>query len=101
MTSGVREMKILVIGGTYFVGRVFVLIAAKREDAQLTLLNRGRYSLGRQDIREIRCDRHDAAGMEAALRDTEWDAVVDFCAYEPDDIASVLRIPGFRTGVTS
>ena len=90
-------MKVLVIGGTYFVGRVFVLTASRREDISLTLLNRGRYRLGREGIRELRCDRHDAAGMEQALKDTRWDAVVDFCAYEPGDIETIFRLPGFQT----
>ena len=33
--------KILVIGGTYFAGRVFAMVASKL-DYELTFLNRGR-----------------------------------------------------------
>ncbi|MBQ6622282.1 MAG: NAD-dependent epimerase/dehydratase family protein [Mogibacterium sp.] len=89
-------MKVLVLGGTYFVGRVFVQVAAKQEDLSLTLLNRGRYSMGKAEIREIRCDRHDRPAMEQALSGTAWDAVVDFCAYEPGDLETVFQIPGFH-----
>ena len=91
------NLNVLVIGGTYFVGRVFALAASRKEDITLTLLNRGRYSLGRDSVREIRCDRHDEKGLRAALGKTTWDAVVDFCAYEPGDIEMILHLPGFRT----
>ena len=45
--------KILVIGGTYFTGRVFTIVAA-REGHELTLVNRGRYSLARPGVTEYR-----------------------------------------------
>lgn len=89
-------MDVLVIGGTYFAGRVFTLTASRREDMSLTLLNRGRYSLDRETVREIRCDRHDTETLGKALKDTRWDAVADFCAYEPGDVRSIFRVPGFH-----
>ena len=88
-------MNILVIGGSYFAGRVFVLMAAKKEEFSLTLLNRGRYSLNLDRVREARCDRHDQEKLEELLNNTSWDAVVDFCAYEPVDVSGILNIPGF------
>ena len=54
--------KILVIGGSYFAGRVFTMVASNQ--CELTLINRGRYSMSRYpDVQEIRCDRHDAAAL--------------------------------------
>ena len=82
--------KILLIGGTYFAGRVFAMIASQN-GYSLSFINRGRYSmefLG--NVKEYRCDRHDAAGL-SAIPFGEYDAVVDFCAYEPGDCASLLK----------
>ncbi len=80
--------KILVIGGTYFAGRVFTMIASATNE--LTLLNRGRYSMTHYpNVREYRCERHDAAAL-AALPAADYDAVVDFCAYAPGDIESLV-----------
>ena len=79
--------KILVIGGSYFAGRVFTMVASNQ--CELTLINRGRYSMSRYpDVREIRCDRHDAAALRA-LPPADYDAVVDFCAYAPGDIETL------------
>ncbi len=79
--------KVLVVGGSYFAGRVFTMIAAS--ECELTLLNRGRYSMTRYPgVTELRCDRHDAAAL-AALPAADYDAVVDFCAYAPGDIETL------------
>lgn len=79
--------RVLVIGGSYFAGRVFTMVAAA--DCGLTLLNRGRYSMTRYPgVTELRCDRHDAAAL-TALPAAEYDAVVDFCAYAPGDVETL------------
>lgn len=80
-------MKILVIGGSYFYGRVFVMLAAKEHD--VTVVNRGTYSMEGAGVRQIKGDRRDA-DLWKGLRE-DFDAVVDFCAYERGDIAGVLR----------
>lgn len=80
--------KVLVIGGSYFAGRVFTMVASP--ECELTLLNRGRYSMTRYPgVTEYRCDRHDDAAL-AALPPAEYDAVVDFCAYAPGEIESLI-----------
>lgn len=87
-------MKILVLGGSYFYGRVFTMLAAKNHE--ITVLNRGTYSMESFGVKQIKGDRHDekVLGQLAAL-DTEFDAVVDFCGYEPGDVASVVEhLPG-------
>ena len=89
---------ILVIGGTYFIGRIFARLAARTGNYLLHTVNRGRYPLKDDGITQITCDRHDTETLARLLRGKEWDAVVDFCAYEPGDISSLLQtIPG-RTG---
>lgn len=80
-------MKLLVAGGSYFYGRVFVMLAAKEHE--VTVLNRGTYSVAQLGAREIRGDRREAAVWAACRED--YDAVVDFCAYEKGDIARALE----------
>lgn len=84
-------MKILVIGGSYFFGRVFVMLAAKEQD--ITVVNRGTYSVAELGAKQIRGDRKDAALWKSIEGD--YDCIVDFCAYEKGDIARVLEnLPG-------
>lgn len=83
-------MRILVIGGTQFVGRHFV--EAARERHELTLFHRGKTNRGLFDgVPEILGDRD---GGLSALGDHEWDVVVDMCGYVPRlvrDSAEFLR----------
>ena len=75
--------RVLVIGGSYFAGRVFAMIAAREAGWSLTLENRGTYSMGHlPNLREFRCDRRASAGLRA-LPAEHSDAVVDFCASNP------------------
>ncbi len=84
-------MKILVIGGSYFFGRVFVMLAAKEHE--VTVVNRGTYSVAELGAGQIKGDRRDAALWRSVADD--YDCVVDFCAYEKGDIARVLEnMPG-------
>jgi nucleoside-diphosphate-sugar epimerase len=92
-------MKILVLGGSYFYGRVFVMAASgavksdRREIAgdacEITVFNRGTYSMEAYGVKQVTGDRHDAAALQECRE--EYDAVVDFCAYEPGDIRFVLE----------
>lgn len=87
-------MKILVLGGSYFYGRVFIMLAAKKHE--ITVLNRGTYSMEDFGVKQIEGDRHDekVLGQLASLK-TGFDAVVDFCGYAPGDVASVVKyLPG-------
>ncbi len=80
-------MKILVIGGSYFLGRVFVMQAAGVHE--ITLVNRGTYSMEEWGVRQIKGDRRDKALWQGCSGD--YDVIVDFCAYEKGDIAGVLH----------
>ena len=83
-------MKILVLGGSYFYGRIFTMLAAKKHE--ITVLNRGTYSMEDFGVKQIKGDRHDDKVLEQlAALDTEFDAVVDFCGYTPGDVASVVE----------
>jgi len=82
--------KILVIGGSYFMGRVFVILASRTGEFDITVVNRGRFKLNLERVSQIHFDRHDTDSVRNMLPDTEYDAVVDFCAYEPGDISSFV-----------
>lgn len=83
-------MKILVLGGSYFYGRVFTMLAAKEHE--LTLLNRGTYSMSEFGVTHLKGDRHDR-NILGQLKESrmEFDAVVDFCGYTPGDIRILLE----------
>lgn len=83
----VTGMNLLVIGGSYFYGRVFVMEAVKEHT--VTVLNRGTYSMQEFGVKEIRGDRHDAAVL--AQCSEAYDAVIDFCAYEAGDVDLAVR----------
>ena len=86
---------VLVLGGSYFLGRIFCTLASRLGDMELTLVNRGRYPMTHlPHLREFHCDRHDPAAL-SRLPEADYDAVVDFCAYSPGDISSLLdNLPG-------
>lgn len=81
-------MKILVIGGTYFLGRVFTEMAAKSNE--ITLINRGTHPCSVPDATVFHLDRHDKEAL-AALPDIHYDSVVDLCAYAPGDIRLIFE----------
>lgn len=71
-------MKLLVLGGTLFVGRHFVE-AALKSGHDLTLFNRGKS--GTPPFPKLPTIHGDRALDLARLGEGPWDAVVDFCGY--------------------
>lgn len=69
-------MKLLVLGGTRFVGRA-VIQAAIASGWSVTALNRGVTDETPAEVAMIRADRTDPAGLHAALGSGTWDAVID------------------------
>lgn len=86
--------KVLVLGGTYFTGRVFTMMAVKA-GYSLALINRGRFSMKKfGEIMEYHFDRHDLDALRS-MPPQDYDAVIDFCGYEPGDVKSALEnLPG-------
>lgn len=87
-------MNLLVIGGSYFYGRVFVMEAVKEHT--VTVLNRGTYSMKEFGAKEIKGDRHSAEVM--ALCTEDYDAVIDFCAYEAGEVEETIKNVSGRIG---
>jgi 2'-hydroxyisoflavone reductase len=68
--------RVLVIGGTLFIGRAQVDRLLARGD-EVVLMHRGRGTPFGDRVREIRCDRNDVAALASALRDERFDLVFD------------------------
>ena len=85
-------MRLLVLGGTRFVGRHLVE-AALRGGHAVTLFNRGTSAPGLfPGVETLTGDR---AGDHAALAGGSWDAVVDVSAYRPESVrAAAARLRG-------
>jgi nucleoside-diphosphate-sugar epimerase len=74
-------VRVLILGGTLFLGRHLVEAALGRGD-EVTIFNRGRTSpVLYPDVEHLRGDRN--AGDLEALRGGSWDAVVDTSARVP------------------
>lgn len=83
-------MRILIIGGTRFLGRALVDSAVRRQH-RVTLFNRGRSNPEIfPGLEHIRGDRD---GDLDALSGRTWDAVIDTCGYAPRIVrASAARL---------
>lgn len=68
--------KVLVLGGSYFVGRKLVEYLAEH-GYEVTVLNRGTRSLSVEGVQQICCDRNDGEGMKCALAGKRFDYVID------------------------
>ena len=94
-------MRVLVLGGTKFLGRAFVEAALER-DHELTLFNRGETNAALfPDVEQLRGDR---TGDLAPLAGRRWDAVVDPSGYVPAVVgasATLLRDSGLYVFVSS
>lgn len=82
-------MRVLILGGTLFVGRHLVEAALARGD-EVTLLNRGRTNPDLfPDVEHLRGDRD---GDLAALRGRTWDVVIDPSARIPRWVRTTLEL---------
>lgn len=75
-----RPLRLLILGGTRFIGPHFVEAALARGH-QVTLFNRGRTNPGRvKNVESLQGDRN---GQLEALKGRQWDAVFDTSAFVP------------------
>lgn len=89
-------MRILVIGGTRFIGPRLVprLIAAGHRVAVLTRGNNPADFPGLAT--HLKVDRTDAGAFKAAVTAEPWDVVIDTVAYGPAEVESVIDALGGR-----
>jgi 2'-hydroxyisoflavone reductase len=90
-------MKLLVLGGTHFVGRAIVE-AALADGMDVTALNRGRSTIPGVTVRTLLADRTDPAALRAALGNGEWDAVIDTWSGAPQAVATACEALKDRVG---
>jgi nucleoside-diphosphate-sugar epimerase len=77
-------MRVLVLGGTVFLGR-HVTAEALSRDHDVTLFHRGRHGIDLfPEAEHVLGDR---GGDLAPLRGRAWDAAIDTSGYEPADVA--------------
>jgi len=76
----IRPLKILVLGGTRFIGLHMTALALERGHT-LTFFNRGKTKADRYpEVERIKGDRN---GEIDGLKDREWDVVIDNSGYVP------------------
>jgi 2'-hydroxyisoflavone reductase len=81
-------MKLLIIGGTRFVGRHLVNEALQRGH-DLTLFNRGKNAGVFPNVEQLHGDRDKDVG---ALKGKSFDAVIDTCGYIPRHMQMVAEV---------
>ena len=84
-------MKVLIIGGTGYMGKITVEGLLDRGD-DVTVFSRGTTRPHWWErVRHIQGDRNEYADFRAKLRGESFDAVIDTQAYGKDDVASAVE----------
>ena len=83
-------MRLLVIGGSSFLGRATAEEAVRR-GAHVTTFNRGVSGPDVEGVEALRGDRASDADL-AQLADREFDAVVDTCGFVPEVVARAVAV---------
>ena len=81
--------KVLVLGGTDFVGPALVVAALKRGD-DVTVFHRGQTGSAPDGVRVVHGDRTHAADLDAIARE-QWDIVVDAWSRAPQVVLESAR----------
>jgi nucleoside-diphosphate-sugar epimerase len=89
-------MKVLFIGGTGFISTAVSRLAVAR-GIELFHLNRGQRPCEVEGVARITADVNDHEQAYAALRDHQFDVVVDWIAFTPNDIERDLQLFRGRT----
>ncbi|MCK5162536.1 MAG: NAD-dependent epimerase/dehydratase family protein [Desulfobacula sp.] len=82
---------ILIIGGSYFAGRSLVEHLVNEKGFNVFTFNRGNIPLNIQNVTELHGDRTDVDSIKKNIPLMDWDVLIDFCGYTPDDIKKVIH----------
>jgi len=88
-------VKLLVIGGTVFLGRAVVAAALARDHA-VTIFHRGFHNP--ELFPEAEHLLGDRTRDLSALLGREWDAVIDTCGFEPEHVGAAAELLADRVG---
>lgn len=99
LAAAPAKKKILILGGTGFLGPATVA-AAKARGHELTLFNRGKTRPGLfPDVETLLGDRDPAKGDGLkALEGRKWDAVIDNSGYFPRQVTASAKLLAANTG---
>src|SRR5918999_936719 len=82
-------MKLLILGGTVFLGR-YLVEAALARGHEVTLFNRGLHNAELfPEVEKLRGNRH--TNLDA-LRGRRWDVVIDTCGYTPGTVGASAKL---------
>ncbi|MQA88140.1 MAG: NAD-dependent epimerase/dehydratase family protein [Streptosporangiales bacterium] len=90
-------MRVLVLGGTRFVGRLLVEEALARGHV-VTTFNRGRTDTDVEGVEVVRGDRESPDDLARLVEGHDWDAVVDTSGYVPAVVGDATRALSGRAG---
>jgi nucleoside-diphosphate-sugar epimerase len=95
----VSKLSVLFIGGTGKISSACAELAVAR-GIDLTILNRGETSLRAvpESARRLAADIRDKEASRAVLNGREFDAVVNFIAYNPEHVSADIELFSGRTG---
>ncbi|MFG1707942.1 NAD-dependent epimerase/dehydratase family protein [Nonomuraea sp. M3C6] len=88
-------MKVLVMGGSGFLGRA-VVVAALARGHEVTTFNRGRSGGDVPGAEAVRGDREVPADLERLIGGRSWDIVVDTSGYVPRVVGESVRVLSSR-----
>ncbi|MCP4440545.1 MAG: NAD-dependent epimerase/dehydratase family protein [Aureispira sp.] len=83
--------RILILGGTRFIGRAFLDLLEKQDKKyNVTLFNRGKTNAHLfPQFDRIVGDREDVKSLKKLMK-TDWDYVIDFSAYYPNSLKELI-----------
>jgi 2'-hydroxyisoflavone reductase len=84
-------MRLLVLGGTRFVGRA-VVTAALEHGWEVATFNRGLSAPDAPGVLVLRGDRTQAADLERLAEAGPWDAVIDTSGYVPREVLAACEL---------
>ncbi|NEP17124.1 MAG: NAD-dependent epimerase/dehydratase family protein [Leptolyngbya sp. SIO4C1] len=84
-------MRILVMGGTRFIG-VYLTQALVAQGHEVLLLNRGNRAAPAKGVSQITCDRKDAAALKSKLANESFDAIFDNSGRELSDTQPLIEL---------
>jgi 2'-hydroxyisoflavone reductase len=89
--------KVLILGGTQFVGRSICQHLLQNADLEISLYNRGRSGTELfSELRRIQGDREQLEYDEIAAE--SWDAIIDCSSYYPNSLAQLLARMSGKVG---
>ena len=91
--------RVLIIGGNGIISGSVTRLAVERGKT-VTLLNRGRSTLrpSIDGVETVLGDADDAASVRSAIGDRDFDVVVNFRAFHPEQVAADIELFAGRTG---